>query len=113
MCKGLVWLREQILHGGGPAWLEPEAAAAGQEDLPQQDQAHQEQAPDEGTVKSVFKEYLDFDANKSNWRRRIPCLLPNLLSGEHGLHVSNNYIRNTEQVYFLPYPNLRGFSIVF
>ena len=21
---GLVWLREQILHGGGPAWLEPE-----------------------------------------------------------------------------------------
>jgi len=22
---GLVWLREQILHGGGPAWLEPEA----------------------------------------------------------------------------------------
>ena len=73
MCKGLVWLREQILHGGGPAWLEPEAAAAGQEDLPQQDQAHQEQAPDEGTVKSVLKEYLDFDANKSNWRRRIPC----------------------------------------
>ena len=63
MCKGLVWLREQILHGGGPAWLEPEAAAAGQEDLPQQDQAQQEQAPDEGTVKSVFKEYLDFNAN--------------------------------------------------
>ena len=24
---GLVWLREQILHGGGPAWLEPEEAA--------------------------------------------------------------------------------------
>ncbi|XP_023333010.1 E3 ubiquitin-protein ligase MARCH6 [Eurytemora carolleeae] len=23
---GLVWLREQILHGGGPAWLEAEAA---------------------------------------------------------------------------------------
>jgi len=23
---GLVWLREQILHGGGPAWLEPEEA---------------------------------------------------------------------------------------
>lgn len=27
---GLVWLREQILHGGGPAWLEPEAPAAQQ-----------------------------------------------------------------------------------
>ena len=25
-CSGLVWLREQILHGGGPAWLEAEAA---------------------------------------------------------------------------------------
>ena len=25
-CVGLVWLREQILHGGGPAWLEAEAA---------------------------------------------------------------------------------------
>ena len=51
---GLVWLREQILHGGGPAWLEPEevplhahapvaqAAAAG-------DQGHNregEQGPD-------------------------------------------------------------------
>ena len=37
---GLVWLREQILHGGGPAWLEPEevrAAFQGEniaEDLP-------------------------------------------------------------------------------
>jgi len=28
---GLVWLREQILHGGGPAWLEPEEAAGGQQ----------------------------------------------------------------------------------
>ena len=25
---GLVWLREQILHGGGPAWLEPEEPGA-------------------------------------------------------------------------------------
>ena len=25
---GLVWLREQILHGGGPAWLEPEEVRA-------------------------------------------------------------------------------------
>lgn len=25
---GLVWLREQILHGGGPAWLEPEVRVA-------------------------------------------------------------------------------------
>jgi len=25
---GLVWLREQILHGGGPAWLEPDARPA-------------------------------------------------------------------------------------
>ena len=24
---GLVWLREQILHGGGPEWLEMEANA--------------------------------------------------------------------------------------
>ena len=37
---GLVWLREQILHGGGPAWLEPEevrGVALGEniaEDLP-------------------------------------------------------------------------------
>ena len=27
-CIGLVWLREQILHGGGPEWLEMEANAA-------------------------------------------------------------------------------------
>ena len=27
---GLVWLREQILHGGGPVWLEPEVVAAAQ-----------------------------------------------------------------------------------
>merc|ERR1719378_1333584 len=27
---GLVWLREQILHGGGPAWLEPEENAGQQ-----------------------------------------------------------------------------------
>jgi hypothetical protein len=25
---GLVWLREQILHGGGPVWLEPEVGGA-------------------------------------------------------------------------------------
>ena len=40
---GLVWLREQILHGGGPVWLEPEgglqgdqAAHAAPEDVPQE-----------------------------------------------------------------------------
>jgi len=34
---GLVWLREQILHGGGPAWLEP-----------QQEQHHAAQQPEPG-----------------------------------------------------------------
>ena len=30
---GLVWLREQILHGGGPAWLEPEEARLVQQEV--------------------------------------------------------------------------------
>jgi len=33
---GLVWLREQILHGGGPAWLEPEDPVPDQQAGPQQ-----------------------------------------------------------------------------
>merc|ERR1712223_1150197 len=40
---GLVWLREQILHGGGPVWLEPEGGLQGDqaphaapEDVPQE-----------------------------------------------------------------------------
>lgn len=34
---GLVWLREQIVHGGGPDWLE-------QEDVLEQDQVVHQQA---------------------------------------------------------------------
>merc|ERR1719447_1568270 len=30
---GLVWLREQILHGGGPAWLEREEARLVQQEV--------------------------------------------------------------------------------
>lgn len=43
---GLVWLREQILHGGGPDWLErdePPAVAAQQPPQPQQAQVPQAQ----------------------------------------------------------------------
>ena len=40
---GLVWLREQIFHGGGPVWLEPEEAAQVHHHAPAAgDQGHRE-----------------------------------------------------------------------
>ena len=40
---GLVWLREQIFHGGGPVWLEPEEAAHVHHQAPAAgDQGHRE-----------------------------------------------------------------------
>ena len=41
---GLVWLREQILHGGGPVWLEPEGGAQDDRAVP----APHEEAEQEG-----------------------------------------------------------------
>ena len=36
--QGLVWLREQILHGGGPAWLEPAEVVPAPQPQPQDQQ---------------------------------------------------------------------------
>jgi len=39
---GLVWLREQILHGGGPAWLEPAEVGPAPQPQPQEHRDHQQ-----------------------------------------------------------------------
>ena len=44
---GLVWLREQILHGGGPEWLEMDANGL-------QNGPNQEQQPQNVVVGTVF-----------------------------------------------------------
>ncbi|KAB0793899.1 hypothetical protein PPYR_13519 [Photinus pyralis] len=66
---GLVWLREQILHGGGPDWLEREnlvaAAAVADEHLPREDEENDVNA-NNNVINPVLQENPIENLNNQN-----------------------------------------------
>lgn len=56
---GLVWLREQILHGGGPDWLE-------RDDAPQQNDQNQEQQAEANGGQADANDAINNNNNENN-----------------------------------------------
>lgn len=70
---GLVWLREQIMHGGGPDWMEREnlpAAVAEEVPLPDNNNGINDGAGDDGVVREDANGEAGEDAlvgDEANW----------------------------------------------